>query len=285
MEKFIAVVFDTEKAAFEGETAIRELHKDGELAVYAAAVIGKDEEGNVEVKKFSGEGPIGTAFGLILGGVIGVLAGPVAVATGAVLAGSAAAASAAASGMVAGSLTGSMFGMARDLWVAGIDTSMLDQVSLELLPGKSCLVASVDEFWTTPLDAKMSELGGVAFRKPRIDAIDEQYEADMAEFHHEITELKDEIRQSSEDTKKAFNDKIDAVKEKVSDAKDKIEARMTELSHETEERLDAIDQQIKAVNENNRAKFEKRKIEIKADYYKRKSKLDAAMVLAKDALT
>ncbi|MEP2027605.1 MAG: hypothetical protein ABJI96_02710 [Paracoccaceae bacterium] len=285
MEKFIAVVFDNDDAAFKGEIALQDLHIAGELAVYSAAVIGKDLEGKVEVKKFDEEGPMGTVLGLILGGMVGVLAGPVAVASGAAIAGSAAAASAAATGMAAGSLTGGAFGIYRDLWVAGIDSAMLDEVSLELLPGKSCLVASVDEVWTSPLDVKMGGAGGTVFRKPRVDAIDEQYQADMAELDREITELKEEWKQSTEDAKQAIHAKIDAAKTKADEAKDKISQRLHELDRQTKARIAAIDEQIAAAKENTREKFEKRKAEIKADYKVRKAKLDASMAMAKDAIS
>jgi uncharacterized membrane protein len=285
MEKFIAVVFENDDNAFMGETTLRGLHSDGELAVYAAAVIGKDLDGKVEVKKFEDEGPLGTALGLVLGGMVGVLAGPLAVASGAALAGSAAAATVAASGMAVGSMTGGLFGVYRDLWVAGIDSAMLDEVSVELLPGKSCLVASVDEVWTSPLDVKMGEAGGVVFRKARIDAIDEQYAADMAELDREIAELKDEWRQSSEETKQVIHDKIDEAKAKVAEAKENISRRMDELDSQTEARLLAIDEQISAAKESTRQKFERRKAEIQSDYKERKSKLDASIAMAKEALT
>ncbi|PSL17718.1 putative membrane protein [Shimia abyssi] len=285
MEKFIAVVFESDDTAFKGETALRGLHATGELAVYAAAVIGKDLDGKVKVKKVEDEGPLGTALGLVIGGMVGVLAGPLAVASGAAIAGSAAAASAAASGMAVGSMTGGLFGVYRDLWVAGIDSAMLDEVSVELLPGKSCVVASVDEVWTSPLDVKMGEAGGVVFRKPRIDAIDEQYASDMAELDREITELKDEWKQASDETKQAIHDKIDAAKSKTNAAMEKILDRIDELDSQTEARLKAIDEQIATAKENTRQKFETRKAEIQADYKERKSKLDASMALAKEALT
>lgn len=285
MEKFIAVVFDNDDAAFKGETALRNLHETGELAVYSAAVIGKDLDGKVEVKKFDDEGPLGTVMGLLLGGMVGVLAGPVAVASGAAIAGSAAAASAAASGMAVGSMTGGVFGIYRDLWVAGIDSAMLDEVSIELHPGKSCLVASVDEVWTSPLDVKMGAAGGTVFRKPRVDAIDDQYAADMAELDREISELKDEWKQSSEETKQAIHTKIDAAKAKANEAKEKISLRIDELDSQTDARIKAINEQIKASKESTREKFEKRKAEIQADYKERKAKLDASMDLAKEALT
>ncbi|SMP34359.1 hypothetical protein [Shimia sagamensis] len=126
MEKFIAIVFDTEEEAFKGADAMRDLHRNGELAVYAAGVIAKDIDGNVEVKSGADEGPIGTAFGMLLGAMVGVLAGPAAVASGAAVAGTAAAAQVAAGGMALGTMTGGLFGAYRDLWVAGVDATILE---------------------------------------------------------------------------------------------------------------------------------------------------------------
>ena len=81
--------------------------------------------------------------------------------------------------MALGGMTGGLFGAYRDLWVAGVDATLLDNVATELLPGNSCIVASVDEVWTTPLDQKMKEAGGTVFRQLRIDAEDDQIAADL----------------------------------------------------------------------------------------------------------
>ena len=39
MEKFTAVVFDTEDAVYKGEKALRDLHGRGELGVYGGGIL------------------------------------------------------------------------------------------------------------------------------------------------------------------------------------------------------------------------------------------------------
>ena len=284
MEKFVAVVFDTEDAAYAGAEALRALHKNGELAVYAAAVVAKTADGKVEVKKAADEGPIGTAFGLMIGAMVGVLAGPAAVASGAAAAGTAAAAQAAAGGMALGGATGGLFGAYRDLWVAGIDMTMLDQVAMELLPGKFCVVASVDEVWTTPLDVKMTDAGGTVFRKPRIEAVDEQWESEMRALDRELTELEDELQAAHEDNKAAIKEKADATKAKIKENNAKITARLDAMDAELEARLDALDEQIDNAAEATKEKFVARKAELQEEYKTRKEKLQKSAKLAGEAL-
>lgn len=284
MEKFVAVVFDSEEAAFKGAEALRDLHRNGELAVYAAAVIGKDEDGQVAVKKAQDEGPIGTAFGMMIGAMVGVLAGPAAVASGAAVAGTAAASQAALGGMAMGSMTGGLFGVYRDLMVSGVDMTMLDQVSIELLPGKSCIVASVDEIWTAPLDTKMAEIGGTIFRKPRVDAVDEQWEAEMRAMDRELSELDEELRASHEENKAAIMAKVDTVKARIAENNKKINERLDAMDAEMDARLDALDEQIAKASAERKAKFEKRKAEIKEEYKVRKEKLKNSAELAREAL-
>ncbi len=285
MDKFVAVVVDDEATAYKATEALNDLHNKGDLLIYAHGVITKDADGNVSLKQATDEGPIGTAFGLLMGAMVGVLAGPAAVAGGAVAAGSAAAASAAAGGMAVGASAGGLMGLYRDLWVSGIDAGVVDTVSTELMPGKSCLVASVDEVWTTPLDVKMKELGGMVFRKPRIDVIDDQFAAEMAELDRELDELDAEIQAAADDVKDSVREKIDATKAKIKETGEKIDARITELDAEFTARVDALDAQIDKAVGDAKAKFQKRKAELTADYHERKAKLQRAAALAGEALT
>lgn len=284
MEKFIAVVFDTEAKAYEGAEAMRQLHRDGEIVVYAAGLISKDAEGNVELKSSADEGPIGTAFGLTLGAMVGVLAGPVAVASGAAIAGTAAAAQIAAGGMALGGMTGGLFGAYRDLWVSGVDATMLDNVSTELLPGRSCVLASVDEIWTTPLDTKMKQHGGQVFRKLRVDAVDDQIASEMDALDREMQALDEEWLEAKEEAKAEIAEKKAEVQGKMKATGDKISARLDEMDAEFEARLDAIDAQIENSVDATRAKFEKRKSEIQADWAERKAKLAASLRKQADKL-
>ncbi|MEP2715133.1 hypothetical protein [Pseudophaeobacter sp.] len=285
MDKFIAVVFDSEETAYKGSEALGELHKNGDLVLYAQGVISKDGDGNLDLKKAEDEGPIGTAFGILMGAMVGVLAGPAAVAAGAVVAGSAAAATAAGSGMLVGSMTGGVFGMYRDLWVAGIDASVIEAVSLELEPGKSCLVASIDEVWTAPLDVRVKDLGGTLFRKPRIDVVDDQLTAEMAEFDRELTELDAELDAAADNMSAAISEKVAASKAKIKAAGARIDKRLNDLDAEFDARVAALDAQIETSVDEAKAKFKKRKAEITVDYHERKAKLQKASSLAAEALS
>jgi uncharacterized membrane protein len=57
--------------------------KDGDISLYATAVIAKDSTGGIHVKQSADSGPIGTAVGLFTGSMVGLLAGPVGMAIGA----------------------------------------------------------------------------------------------------------------------------------------------------------------------------------------------------------
>ncbi len=284
MEKYVAVVFDTEEQAFTGAEALRELHRNGDVTVYSAAVLGKNAQGRVEFKKVQDEGPFGTAFGLALGGMIGMFAGPAAVASGAVAAGTAAAAQATVGGMLAGSATGGFFGLFRDLWTHDVDTAVVDRVSSEMDAGDHCIVALVEETWTTPLDSKMNEAGGIVFRKARINAEDETWEAEVRALNQELDELEDEWRQAREENKAAVQAKIDGVKARIQENNERVAAKFDEWDAELEERFDAIDEQIANANEANKQKFIERKEKLQARHEARKLRYQQQQNVTREVL-
>jgi uncharacterized membrane protein len=67
MNKMLVAVFDTEPAAFEGLSALRDLHREGDITLYASAVMVKDKTGKINVKQEADDGPVGTAVGLLTG--------------------------------------------------------------------------------------------------------------------------------------------------------------------------------------------------------------------------
>jgi uncharacterized membrane protein len=50
MDKMLVVVFDTETAAYEGLSALEDLHREGAVAVYSTAVVVKDASGAVNMR-------------------------------------------------------------------------------------------------------------------------------------------------------------------------------------------------------------------------------------------
>jgi uncharacterized membrane protein len=87
MTKMLVAVFDSEAAAFEGLSALKDLHRGGDITLYSSAVIAKDKNGKVEVRQAVDPGPVGTAVGLLTGTLIGILAGPAGLAVGASIGG------------------------------------------------------------------------------------------------------------------------------------------------------------------------------------------------------
>src|SRR5574341_1042540 len=138
MNKMLVAVFGTEAAAYEGLSALKELHGNGDITLYETAVIAKDSSGAVSVRQTPPEG-LGTAVGALTGGLVGLLGGPVG----------------AAIGVSAGGLTGLIF----DLGKAGVDIGFADEVSKNLAAGKVAVIAEVEESWETPVDTKLGKLG------------------------------------------------------------------------------------------------------------------------------
>jgi len=87
MNKMLVAVFDTEPAAYEGLNALKELHEDGDITLYATAILVKDSTGAVSVKQSADQGPLGTAVGMLSGSVTGLLAGEAGAAAGLALGG------------------------------------------------------------------------------------------------------------------------------------------------------------------------------------------------------
>ena len=53
MNKMLVAVFDTEPAAYEGLNALKQLHADGDITLYATAVLAKDSSGAVSVNRLA----------------------------------------------------------------------------------------------------------------------------------------------------------------------------------------------------------------------------------------
>ena len=67
MNKMLIAVFETESKAYEGLNALKGLHNNGDITLYASAIIAKAHNGQVQVKQSADQGPIGTGVGLLTG--------------------------------------------------------------------------------------------------------------------------------------------------------------------------------------------------------------------------
>lgn len=264
MSKMMVVVFDDEAKAYEATRAMRELHREGSITVYGAAVIARDADGKLTMKDEVDEGPIGTAVGMLTGGLIGLLAGP--------------------QGMVIGAAAGGMMGATADLINLGVGTEFLNDVAAQLAPGKVALVGEVSETWVTPVDSRMEALGGMVYRRFRDDVEDEQIERDIEATRADIRDLKAEYKATQEENKAKLQAKIDAAEASLKAAGDRAEAKIDSLEAETDAKIKAIDAQIATAKEDTKEKLETTKAEIKSDYETRTAKLKQAWDLTKEAV-
>ena len=157
MHNFIAVVFDSRSKAYKGLHALWELDDFGEVTVLGTAVIHRDDLGQVQVDTKETHPALATALGVGVGALLGALAGPAGAAVGA------------AGGAAIGAATGGVIGGAVDLDRVDTRKQALDETRFVLGIGQSAVIADVSEDWTSPIDTRMSSLGGKVYRRAKSD--------------------------------------------------------------------------------------------------------------------
>ena len=236
MNKMMVAVFDSESAAFDGLSALKELHRSGDISLYSTAVVTKDTAGKLAVKQAADQGPLGTGLGMLTGSLVGLLAGPAGVAVGASL----------------GALTGLLF----DLNKSGTDVGFIDEVSKSITPGKAAVLADVDEGWTTPVNTRLEQKGGLVFRRLRSEVVEDQLAREAAAFAAERKELRDELAQSSADAKAALQKDLDTVKNKLQATGHQAKTTLDHAKSEMDARILALEAQVKGASDRQKAKIE-----------------------------
>ena len=220
MERMLVVVFDNEREAYEASRALTHLDAEGSITVHAESVISKEANGTVTVKQTEDDFPIRTLAGTAIGGLIGLLGGPV--------------------GMVVGGTAGIVAGSFGDLFVAGVDSDFLDEVSTTLTPGKYAVVADISEEWVTPVDTRMQALNGVVFRTARKAFEQDQTAKDAAALRADIEQLEAERARARAEHKAALQGKIDQLRAKLQKKLDQAKQRSEQAKHETDAKVEAL---------------------------------------------
>lgn len=263
MNKMVVVVFDSENKAYEGFKAFKEMHAEGSITLYGMSVIAKDAGGKVIVKEASDIGPLGTAVGLVTGSLIGLLGGP--------------------AGFVIGAGAGTIGGILYDLTTVGVGEDFLTEAGGQLKPGKTAVVAEVDEEWVAPLDTRMETLGGVVLRRARSEFIDAQIEREAAANRAEIAKLKAERDKAVGEAKAKLQAKIDAAQSRLKARQDQISKKVEAIKREGEAKIKSMEEQAAKAKSETKAKLEKRLAEARADHKARVDKLSKAWQLIKEA--
>jgi uncharacterized membrane protein len=125
--ELLLAMFADESAAGVALEDLKAREEDGELRIFNAAVIAKDEAGRTILHEDQDVGPgLGTLFGALVGGLIGMLGGP----GGAMV------------GAAAGAATGGLVAGRSDM---GFDDKFLKELKMALKPGVSALLLLVEE--------------------------------------------------------------------------------------------------------------------------------------------
>jgi uncharacterized membrane protein len=264
MSKFVVVVLPDEVKAYEGSRAFAALHSEGNLTVYSVAVVTKDKDNQILVKDAAESGPLGIAVGAIVGGLIGIFGGP--------------------AGLLAGVAGGAVIGGFRDLFNLGLTTKFIEKISTELAPGKTAVIAEVDEGWETPLDSRMASIGGTVLRNWRSDFEDEQALAEIAARRADYHHLKSEFAHAEERAKDLLRAKVDQAKAELHNAESRAKARLEALEVEMKAKLTLLEKQISDAETSAKEKIQMQIVSLKSGYAVRTAKLKQAWDLTTDAL-
>lgn len=263
MNKYLVVTFATEDKAYEGVRALKELDAEGSLTLYGMEVVARDATGALKVKQAADVGPLGMGLGGLLGGLVGLIGGPVGVAMG-----------------VAG---GSVLGGMGDLVKSGVSSSFVEEVSRRLTPGKTAVIAEVDEGWITPLDTRMEALGADVLREWSADVEDEYCTAQIAARRAELAKLKAEIAQATQDRRARLQAKIDDASARLQAAAQEADRRLELRQQATSAKIEALSQRIEAKRTEDEAATQQRIKDLRAEYALRKAKLVQAHALARES--
>jgi uncharacterized membrane protein len=205
MERMLVVVFDNEKKAYEGKSALRQLELEGNITIYAGAVVTKHADGTASVKQYDDFGPVGTLLGTSLGSLIGLLGGP--------------------AGLAIGAVSGMTLGAIYDFDNARVGTDFVDDVSRSLTANKVAVIAEIDEEWTTPVDARMEALGATVLRRALWEVEDKMLDEDIAAMEADFAQLKEELSTAHAERKAKLQKRIDELQAKIDAQRNKAKGR------------------------------------------------------------
>ena len=220
MNELLVAVFDTEDAAIKGMQTLTDLHQEGGLSLYASALIARGRDGNIAVKQQSEPAPLGTAIGLLTGGIVGILGGP--------------------AGSAVGASLGGYIGLLADWARFGVDLKFLDDVGKALNGGKAAVLAEIEESWTSILEPRLREQGGVVFRRFRTDIVEDQLLLESNALQQKLEVLKHDLASTNDSNRAALQKSVQDIKQQFDKIRDRAKAEINRKKIETDLKLAAF---------------------------------------------
>jgi uncharacterized membrane protein len=141
---------DNDKNAYQALTDLGQLDLQGQVKIAGGAVVTRDLDGHVEVKTEVGNDPYaGTATGGVIGLLLGIIGGPL--------------------GVLLGGATGVLVGSLFDIDDVETTESVLGDISKQVHPTRTAVLAQVTEQSPEVIDTAMARLGGEVLRRPVVD--------------------------------------------------------------------------------------------------------------------
>jgi uncharacterized membrane protein len=137
---------ENDENAYQALTDLKQLDLQGQVKIVDGVVVTRDLDGRVEVKSEIGNDPYtGTAAGGMIGLLVGIIGGPLGGATGV--------------------LVGSLF----DIDDVETTESVLSDISKQVYPTRTAVLAQVTEQSSEVIDTAMARLGGEVMRRAVVD--------------------------------------------------------------------------------------------------------------------
>ena len=182
--------------AYQALTELRQLDSQGQIKIAGAAVVTRDTGGRVDVKSEVGnDSYVGSASGGIIGLLVGIIGGPV--------------------GMLLGGTYGALVGSLLDIDDIATTDSVLGEISNQVQPTRTAVLAHVTEQSPEVIDTAMARLGGQVMRRPVFEVEQEIAAAQEAERKAE-REARSELRKARlEKGKEDAHAKVEELKSKL----------------------------------------------------------------------
>jgi uncharacterized membrane protein len=155
MENILVAVFNNESQAREASHALEALGEVDTIGLNAAAIVTKAPGGAISVTRTHRPARGGTLGSTAVGTFIGMLSGGV--------------------GLIIGAATGLALGASAAVFDKKVRRDFLADVERALEPGKSAVLAQIEEQETAPVNERMAALGGVVFRRALTDVENQEH--------------------------------------------------------------------------------------------------------------
>jgi len=184
---------ENDKNAYQALTDLKQLDSQDQIKITGAAVVTRDSDGRVDVKSDVGEDPYGgIASGGLIGLLLGIIGGPL--------------------GMLIGGSYGMLAGSLFDIEEVDTTESVLGEISKQVQPTRTAVVAQVTEKSPEVIDAAMERLGGEILRRPAADVEEEIAAAEEAQRTAKHEARKELQKARVEKTKTDAHAKVEEMK-------------------------------------------------------------------------